>query len=130
MSRGLARPDAGIHSRRTTRRAMAASSHAVRSGSVAAKGDHSSRMRSTSIVIAVGGQQGLDVDLVLGPEGDHLGEDQPLGRGHADRMALRPFQGLGVGERAGVEGQDRLEPVDPDRSEREGGDVLLGRIPG
>ena len=25
-------------------------------------------------------------------------------------MAFRPFQGLGVGERAGVQGQDWLEP--------------------
>src|SRR5208337_5577489 len=40
-------------------------------------------------LVAIGGQQGLDVDLVLGPEGDHLGEDQPLGSSHADSVALR-----------------------------------------
>ena len=39
-----------IHSRRTTRRSMTASSHAVRSTSVAANGAHSSRIIGTSIV--------------------------------------------------------------------------------
>ena len=38
-----------IHSRRTTRLAMTASSHAVRSASIAANGDHSSRMSWVSL---------------------------------------------------------------------------------
>ncbi len=41
---------ARAHCRRTTLRAIAVSSQAVRSGSEEAKGDHSSRMRPTSIV--------------------------------------------------------------------------------
>ena len=73
---------------------MAASSHAVGSGSVTANGDHSGRISSTSIVVAVCGEQGFDIDLVPGAEGDHLGEVQALGGGHADRMACSPFQGL------------------------------------
>ena len=77
-----------------------------------------------SISVAVACQQGLDVGLVLGPEGDHLGEDEPLGRGHAERMSLRPFQGLGIGERSGVEGENWLEPVDSHLSEPESGHVL------
>ena len=40
--------------------------------------------------VAVGGQQGLDVNLVLGSEGDHLGEDDAFGGGDADLVALGP----------------------------------------
>src|SRR5271157_4080079 len=75
-------------------------------------------------LVAVGGQQGLDVDLVLGPEGDHLGEDQSFGSSHADSVALRPFQACGVGECSGVEGENRLEPVDSNTAERKRGHML------
>ena len=42
-------------------------------------------------IIAVGSKQGLDIDLVLRPKGNHLGQDQPRCRGDRDRVALRPF---------------------------------------
>ena len=46
--------------------------------------------------IAIGCQQRLDVDLILRPEGHHLGQDQPLGSGHADRVTFRPLHWLRV----------------------------------
>ena len=52
-----------------------------------------------------------------GSEGDHLGQDQALGGGHADGVALPSIPAASrVGERSGVKRKDRLEPVDPYRS--------------
>ena len=78
---------------------MTASSQAVRSASVAANGADSSRMRSASIGVAIGGQEGLHVDLVLRPERYHLGKDQAFCRGHPDHVAFRPLDGARIGKR-------------------------------
>ena len=75
------------HSRRKTRFAMAASSQAVRSGSVVASSDHSLRTTSTSISsrLAV---NSVSISTWVGPKGDHLGEDEARCCGHSYRMPL------------------------------------------
>ena len=42
--------------------------------------------------VAICGQERFDVHLILGAERDHLGEYQPFGGGHSDRVALGPLQ--------------------------------------
>ena len=111
------------HSLRITRRAMTASSQAVRSSSVAANGDHSSRMSGTSIVSRLAVSRVSISIWSWGRKATILVRISPSAVATWTVWPSVHSRGA-AGERSGVEGEDRLEPVDANLAERERGHIL------